>query len=454
MKQQHYLLSIGGMQCVDCENHIEETIRALPGIIEAKASFTDETLTLDLDSDVISLKTVCAAVKSAGYECSEKLLRKPAGLIKHLFLTGLAFVGIALLFQLDKLIELDFSLDDIGQTANYGLLFMVGILTSFHCLGMCGGFVISYTVADARASKSSCVNHLLYGLGKIFSYAGFGALFGLIGGALTFSLGMRSLVSALAGAFLILYGLSMLKAFSVLRHLHIRLPRFVNRFLARRRQRTSNPFVIGLLNGMMIACGPLQAMYIMAAGTESPWEGAKLLAVFGLGTLPVMTAFGAFASLITATTIRYLIKTSGFIIILLGTVMVNRSMMIAGTGYDVNSLLSRVSQEFKAYFMTWQHDHADAVSHIQEGYQIIYMEVEKNAYIPDEFTLRLDVPVKWIINVKELSNCNKKIIVPSLDLTIALKPGLQIVEFSPKQVGAVSWSCHMGMIPGTFIVKK
>ncbi|MGR9116080.1 MAG: urease accessory protein UreH domain-containing protein [Gammaproteobacteria bacterium] len=453
MKQQHYLLSVSGMQCVDCENHIEEAVLALPGIIEAKASFTDETLSLDLDSKVISVKTVCAAVKSAGYDCSENR-SKPTGLIKRLFLSILALSGIILLFQLDNLIHLDFSLDDVGQSANYGLLFMVGVLTSFHCIGMCGGFVISYTVADTKTATATYWNHALYGVGKIVSYSGFGALFGLIGGALTFTLGMRSLVSALAGAFLILYGLSMLEAFSALRRLHIRLPRVFNRFLAKLRLHTSNPLIFGLLNGMMIACGPLQAMYIMAAGTESPVQGAKLLAVFALGTLPVMTAFGTFASMISANATRYFIKISGFIIILLGAVMLNRSMMIAGTGYDVNSLMSRVSQEFKAHFMTWQHDHADAVAHIQEGYQIIYMEAEQKAYIPDEFTLRYGVPVKWIINVKVLSNCNKKIIVPSLDMTIGLKPGLQVVEFTPRQVGAISWSCHMGMIPGTFIVKK
>ena len=454
MKSQHYSLSISGMQCVDCENHIEDAILALPGIIKTEVSFTDETLTLDLDSNVISLKTVCAAIKTAGYDCSEGNTRKSAGLIKRLFLTVLAMAGIYLLFQLDDLIQLDFSLDDIGQTANYSLLFLVGILTSFHCIGMCGSFVISYTMADARAGKTSTLSHWLYGLGKIISYSGFGALFGLIGSGLTFTLGLRSLASAVAGTFLILYGLSMLEAFSGLRRFHIRLPRILNRFLAKRRQSTSNPFVIGLLNGLMIACGPLQAMYIMAAGTGSPLEGAKLLAVFAVGTLPVMTAFGLFASMITANTMRSFIKTSGFIIVLLGAVMLNRSMMITGTGYDANSLLSRISQELKAHFMTWQHDHADAGSHIQEGYQVIYMEAEKAAYIPDEFTLRYDVPVKWIINVKELSNCNKKIIIPSMNRSIELKPGLQIVEFTPEHVGAVSWSCYMGMIPGTFIVKK
>lgn len=454
MKPKHYELPVTGMQCAECENHIVEAVAELPGIIKARASFTDETLTLDLDDDIISLKTVCAAVKSAGYECSNRARHKPAGLGRRLFLIVIAIAGIILLLQLNKWVQLDLSLEDIGQTANYGLLFLVGVLTSFHCIGMCGGFVISYTVAGTNSGKPAYLNHLLYGLGKTLSYSGFGALFGLIGGALTFTLGMRSMVSAVAGVFLMLYGLSMMDAFSGLRRLHLRLPTFINRFLVHRRQRTSNPFIIGLLNGLMIACGPLQAMYIMAAGTGSALTGATLLAVFALGTLPVMLAFGYFAGMISSNATRRFMKISAIIILLLGAAMLNRSLLISGTGYDVNSLLSRASQALKAHFMTWQHDHADAGSHLQEGYQVIYMEAEAMAYKPDEFTLRYGVPVKWIINVKELSSCNKRIIIPALEMGIDLKPGLQVVEFTPRQVGAISWSCYMGMIPGTFIVKK
>ncbi len=80
------------------------------------------------------------------------------------------------------------------------------------------------------------------------------------------------------------------------------------------------------------------------------------------------------------------------------------------------------------------------------------MEVEYNAYRPHDFTLRAGIPVKWIINARNLDSCAKKILLPSLDMTIALKPGLQIIEFTPQQVGSIHWSCSMGMIPGTFRV--
>ena len=336
----------------------------------------------------------------------------------------------------------------------YGLLFLVGILTSFHCIGMCGGFVLGYTVSGSKSGNPSHQSHIYYAIGKIISYSLFGALFGFVGGAITITITMKSVISGLAGLFLIIYGLSMNDAFAGLRRFHIRLPRGFVHHLFRQQRKTTSPFIIGLLNGLMIACGPLQAMYVLAAGTGSAIEGAKVLAIFAVGTLPLMLLFGYSANFLTANLTRKFLKLSGVIIIVLGAIMLNRGLLLSGTGYDFHSLSAKISQKINAHFMTWQHDFVDAGAHIQNGYQVIYMEVEAKKYSPSEFTVRKNIPVKWIINVKEISECNKQIVIPSLDKTINLHPGLQIVEFIPTDDGVISWSCHMGMIPGTFIVSE
>src|SRR5690606_20693548 len=153
------------------------------------------TLTLDLDDDTISLKTVCAAVKSAGYECA-RARHKPAGAGKRLFLIVIALTRIILLLQLNKFVHLDLSPEDIGKNADYALRFVVGDMSGFHCIGTWGGYLVSYTVAGANSGKPNYVSPLLYGLGETLSYAGSGALLGLIGGAMPFAPGMRSVVSA------------------------------------------------------------------------------------------------------------------------------------------------------------------------------------------------------------------------------------------------------------------
>jgi plastocyanin domain-containing protein len=61
--------------------------------------------------------------------------------------------------------------------------------------------------------------------------------------------------------------------------------------------------------------------------------------------------------------------------------------------------------------------------------------------------------VKWIIDAQQLTGCNNAIKVPSLGLEFSLKPGLQTIEFTPTKAGNIPWSCWMGMIRGSFIVK-
>ena len=445
-------ITILDMQCTDCEYAIEEALQPLPGILEAKADFATETLTLEFDKDVIDPRTIYAKLKLAGYTCAEFSSKKPASLLKKFTYISIALLGVFFLFQLDNYVDFGIGIGELEQSISYGLLFLVGVLTSFHCIGMCGAFVLSYTAATARQGRTAHLSHLAYGLGKTLSYTIFGAFFGLLGGSLTFTLGMRSLVSGAAGLFLIMYGLSMLEVFAGLRRFHLRLPKPMVQFISLIRRRISNPFAIGLLNGLMIACGPLQAMYILAAGTGSPLEGAKLLFIFALGTLPVMVAFGYLANIITANTTRKLLQTSGIIILTLGTIMLNRSLLIAGTGYDFNSIKTKISQQMQDHFLTG-HDTSDADSILQNGYQVIYMEVENLKFLPNKFTLRKNIPVKWIINAKKLSDCSRTIIIPSMDINISLHPGLQIVKFNPEESSVISWSCEMGMISGEFVIE-
>ena len=111
------------------------------------------------------------------------------------------------------------------------------------------------------------------------------------------------------------------------------------RWVGKAYKKNSHPFVIGLLNGLMIICGPLQALYIMAAGTGSPIEGAKLLFAFGLGTLPVMLGFGLLTSVLSANVAPKIIKASGVIVVALGVIMFNRGLIMTGSGYDFHTLI-------------------------------------------------------------------------------------------------------------------
>lgn len=204
--------------------------------------------------------------------------------------------------------------------------------------------------------------------------------------------------------------------------------------------------MVGLLNGLMIACGPLQAIYILAAGTGNALEGAKLLFIFALGTLPVMIGFGYLTTLISHKMTGRLFRASGLLVLVLGLVMLNQGLVLTGSGFDFKSLLTSGS--------TTANQNSATKSIISNGYQTIRMDVTASGWKPDKFTLEEGIPVKWVIDGKQITECNKAIQVPKLNLNFNITPGEQTIEFTPTAAGVIPWSCWMGMIDGTFIVQK
>ena len=433
-----------GMHCTSCEVLLEKHIKKLKGVADAKFDYPTQTGEIIYDPKKIHKNQIIKAVESKGYDCSHADNNNPYVITPKTL--GIAFGTLGLLIIGYFLLKFSDSikLPEISQNMGYGLLFVVGLLTGFHCVSMCGGFVVSYTTKDAKEGRSSYKSHLMYGTGKLISYTVIGAAFGLIGSIIAFTPFMRGVAGIIAGLFLVIFGLNMLNVIPYLRKIRIRTPRFVSRFVGKESRKHSSPLIIGLLNGLMIACGPLQAIYIMAAGTGSMIEGAKLLFVFALGTLPVMLSFGFVTSMISAKATHNILKASGAIVIVLGLIMVNRGIALTGTGFDAKSLVTSVSAS------------STAGSNIEmEGdYQIIKMDVTRYGWEPDKFVLKKDVPVKWIINGKEINGCNNAIVVPKLGLDFDIKPGEQVIEFTPTEEGIISWSCWMGMIPGTFIVNE
>lgn len=82
------------------------------------------------------------------------------------------------------------------------------------------------------------------------------------------------------------------------------------------------------------------------------------------------------------------------------------------------------------------------------------MDVLASGWSPNKFVLKKGVPVKWIINGKEITGCNNAIQVPKLNLKFDIKKGEQVIEFTPDEEGVIPFSCWMGMLRGSFIVKE
>lgn len=367
-------------------------------------------------------------------------------------LLGLSFgiVGIALIVYLDARLRSNSHMPEIGVDMSLGLLLTVGFLTSFHCVGMCGALVLGYATKSTQSGKMKFSGHLLYGVGKTLSYTVIGAGFGLVGSIIAFTPVVRGIVGMAAGVFLMLFGLSLLNVLPGLKNFRIKTPPVLMKFIGTQSRKFGHPFVIGLLNGLMVICGPLQAMYVMAAGTGSPVEGAKMMFVFGLGTLPVMMGFGLLTSMASASLAPKIVRYSGAVVLALGAIMLNRGLVLSGVGYDFTTGLAWVENQFREHYGLDMS--ADMVATSGQGFQEVEMSFDGSTKNPGVVVLKKGVPVRWKIHNNEAQSCVTGVVVPKLGLDVQLNRGDQIIEFTPEKEGMIPWSCSMGMTTGTFKV--
>ena len=443
-----------GMECGSCEKKIEKALGKLHGVFEVKSDYESEKTSVTFDPKKVSEGKIIEVIESSGYSCEsnsdseshgEKTILPP---MPKFFYLAFGISIIVLIVAFFSFIEQNygFKLPELNQNVTLAAIFFAGILTSFHCIAMCGSFVVGYSAKNKGTEAGKFSNHAQYGFGKLVSYTVIGGFFGLVGSIITFTPFLRGMAALIAGIFLVIFGLNTLNVFPILRKIRIKQPDFISRFNAKNSKR--GPLFVGLANGLMIACGPLQAMYVLAAATGSVFTGATYLLVFGLGTLPLMLGFGALVSVIGNALTSKFLKYSGVVVIFLGILMLGNAFALLGVGLpDVGQNTGTIATS--STIATGNNAGTNNSGSVQE----IKMVVDNAGFTPNKFLLEKGVKTKWIIDARQLNGCNSEIIVPSLNIDIKLKPGIQTVEFTPQQEGTINWSCGMGMLRGAFLVK-
>ena len=177
---------------------------------------------------------------------------------------------------------------------------LAGLLGGVHCVGMCGGIVAAFSFrADGSAPPFRL--HLAYNLGRVFSYAIFGALAGTLGASLKLAdfLPVQTLLYILAQAVMILLGLY-LAGWSqwvlIFERAGGGLWKRVKPVFQKLLPVKSMPQAV--LAGMAwgwLPCGLVYSILVSALAAGSATSGAALMLAFGLGTLPNLLGMGLFA---------------------------------------------------------------------------------------------------------------------------------------------------------------
>ncbi|PHS57925.1 MAG: beta-carotene 15,15'-monooxygenase [Sulfurimonas sp.] len=212
------------------------------------------------------------------------------------------------------------------ETISILSIISIAFLGSFgHCIGMCGGIVLAYStikIQPASSKVSKTTAHLLYSFGRVLTYSILGAVFGLLGGVITYNSTANGILLLVAGFTMVLAGLSLmgkLKFLTLIEH-SFSSSSFYKATFKKVLNSKSNMsfFILGMLNGLL-PCGFVYFFAITAASTASPFYGAFVMMIFGLSTIPAMFSLGFLTSLGTATSFRNMMMSlSSFAVIIYG----------------------------------------------------------------------------------------------------------------------------------------
>ncbi len=177
------------------------------------------------------------------------------------------------------------------------MAFMIGIVGSFHCVGMCGPLALALPLSN-KNFFAKLAGAFIYNAGRIVTYSFFGLVFGLLGQTAAF-FGFQQWLSIGTGALILLFIILPKKyniqssAANYTSGLFTRIRSMLGRLF--NKKNNSSLFVIGLLNGLL----PCGLVYIAVAGAIAAGDignSVLFMAAFGLGTLPVMWTIAFFGN--------------------------------------------------------------------------------------------------------------------------------------------------------------
>lgn len=428
------------MTCTSCENRVEKACKKVGGVLNAKVSYSGQFAEVEYDDELCSINKIKTAIKSAGYTTESSNDYKFMGIL--IVVAAIVLLGIN---------TSGFDMEAKLKNASYAVLFVVGMLTSIHCVGMCGGIMLSQSLSKESKNKfESMEPAILYNIGRVVSYTILGGIIGALGSVFTLSITAQAGMQIFAAVFMIMMGFNM-AGFSIFRKFSIKLPHAACKV----KNKSGSPFIVGLLNGLM-PCGPLQTMQLFALGTGSAVKGALSMFMFAIGTVPLMLTFGAISGILSKGYTKKILKFSGVLIIVLGLIMGNRGLALTGMSINPLTYISNYLASSDSSSVPENNNTSSSSSNtnnavINDGVQVLTMTASARGYTPNTLYVQKGVPVKWVINATQLTSCNNAIVIPSLNKQQKLKSGENIIEFDPGDKD-LKFSCWMGMIRGTIKV--
>lgn len=205
--------------------------------------------------------------------------------------------------------------------------FIFGLISSFHCIGMCGPIAMMLPVDRTNQTKK-VIQIITYHMGRLSAYAAMGLVFGLLGKGL-FLAGIQQKLSILIGVLMIVV---ILMPKRLLAKYNYSKPvfKFISKIKSSLGKQFKNKsfkslFTIGLLNGFL-PCGMVYVALFGAIAMQSESFGVLYMILFGLGTVPMMSSVIYLNSFLTIPIRNKIQKTIPYVAVIIGVLFILRGL--------------------------------------------------------------------------------------------------------------------------------
>lgn len=446
---------VRGMHCRSCELLLEDDFGKLAGVKKVMANFRTGTVVLTHEGEAPQPSAIERIVESAGYTVAESSPTQPLPWFTpeiEKYVTLLFALGALFILYLIGSVNGWFttSLGTNLDPTRLSLILLVGLAAGVStCAALVGGLVLGlasrYSAAHPELSfRQKLIPQVWFHAGRIGGFAIFGALLGWLGEGLSGSIEFTAILTLLAGGVMLFLGLQLTGLSPRLSEWSLTLPKGVARFLGVNHSGDAyshrGAVILGALT-FFLPCGFTQAVQLAVVASGSVFLGAIAMPVFALGTVPGLLALGSFGSSPQGNARKWIFPFIAVCLIAFGVWNLTSGLQLMGI--NMAALTKPTAMV---------NDQTD-LAPLENGVQVVRMIQDARGYRPSQLpTLRLGVPARLIIDSQDSYTCAASLVIPAYGIRQQLKPGENVIDFTPKKAGTLPFSCSMGMFRGSLEV--
>ncbi|MEN3322742.1 sulfite exporter TauE/SafE family protein [Mariniflexile soesokkakense] len=229
--------------------------------------------------------------------------------------------------------------------------FVLGLLGSFHCIGMCGP--IAFMLPVDRTNTFKKISEIaIYHLGRLLAYSSIGLIFGLIGKSF-YLFGFQQQLSIITGVFMIVFIIIpqyTLNKYNLSKPIYKLIGKVKSALGVALKKKTSDTFLtIGFLNGLL-PCGLVYVAVFAAIASGNALNGSIYMATFGLGTIPLMTTAIYFSQFLKGNIRQNIQKAIPIFIIVIGILFILRGLGLGIPFISPSPIHDTISSQINCHY--------------------------------------------------------------------------------------------------------